>query len=416
MNTLDFSIVHELCDALTCDGQMQLEGGLHWLNVDGCELPIKLLTGAEPVQTINLSGILWRADDSTNDRPVRLRLNVLSTIVIGRLIANNSQLRTLDISRNNPCNYPPRTQQSERIKPSGEVALPTLEGVRAICAALATNHVLTELKLASSYLTDDAAIVIAEALEGRAGVLQILDLSSNLIERRGGRSLFKALTEEEKGCDIGHQGLSLTTLDLHGNDGLFDDGVSVCGVLSTVLLTNSSLTSLSVPGPSTEGIAVVCEGLKCNTSLTALNVSNVDAQGAPTSLNPLKMRSAGAVHLAELLKKNATLTELRLRYHDVSDDGGIALASALDSNSTLQCLDIAGNAVDLGSGLQFSLLPNRSALCKLDLSHNKLTMSADHTLVDDRGRRLKSRDVLRQLRLTADRRTLDFVGLPKAMY
>ena len=59
--------------------------------------------------------------------------------------------------------------------------------------------------------------------------------------------------------------------------------------------------------------------------------------------------------LADTLRSNTTLRELKLSYNHIGDDGARALADALRSNTTLTSLDLGeirlGNAAQSALGL-----------------------------------------------------------------
>ena len=55
------------------------------------------------------------------------------------------------------------------------------------------------------------------------------------------------------------------------------------------------------------------------------------------------MRNGGATALAEMLKKNVTITSIDLRSNDIGIDGGSTLFQALEEdNKTLTSIDLSG--------------------------------------------------------------------------
>ena len=69
-----------------------------------------------------------------------------------------------------------------------------------------------------------------------------------------------------------------------------------------------------------EGVSVLCESLKTNTTLEKLGIQGhyLDQLGA-----------SGATIIAEMLKVNTSLTDLNLEGNEIGKEGAIAIAAAL---------------------------------------------------------------------------------------
>ncbi|KAI9241127.1 MAG: hypothetical protein BYD32DRAFT_458245 [Podila humilis] len=116
--------------------------------------------------------------------------------------------------------------------------------------------------------------------------------------------------------------LTLTTLNLDANWIVENGGQA----LSEALKTNSNLTTLNLAGSwIRSNVAVsLSEALKTNSTLTTLGLQNN------------LIGDNGVLTLSEALKFNSTLTTL--------DSGAQALAKALNLNSNLVSLNLAGNS------------------------------------------------------------------------
>ena len=80
---------------------------------------------------------------------------------------------------------------------------------------------------------------------------------------------------------------------------------------------------------------------------------------------------AGAVALANALKRGCPLIELGLEHENISPDGAIALADALTQNERLQVLNISQNRIGQKGTLAIvNALKINSTLTKLDAVSN----------------------------------------------
>lgn len=140
--------------------------------------------------------------------------------------------------------------------------------------------------------------------------------------------------------------------------------------------------------------ATLAEVLKVNSVLTELRiVSNtigneglsaiakaLESNTALTSLHILDVSigDEGAMAMAQVLKTNTVLTELKLSGNSIGDEGAAALAEALKTNRVLKALDLRANKIGKAGG---ALLRNAhdsstangvSTLSELHLAHNPL--------------------------------------------
>ena len=84
------------------------------------------------------------------------------------------------------------------------------------------------------------------------------------------------------------------------------------------------------------------------------------------------MKDDGAKVLAQLLHENRTITEVRLRGHNIKDDGGMALADVLRAGSPLLVLDLENNAMGLETASMLTQIMKMDA-DKLPLTSLKLS-------------------------------------------
>jgi Ran GTPase-activating protein (RanGAP) involved in mRNA processing and transport len=189
-----------------------------------------------------------------------------------------------------------------------------------------------------------------------------------------------------------YRNTSIKSLDLR-NNGLHD--IESANVLRELIRRNKTITSLCIAGNSfgrnAAAVRSIAEGVRGNTTLQQLDLSicGLDDQGITLLANALairnasiielnlysneitslglralvddnmeavktlahlclsrnRIRSAGATILAHALGRNAmpSLTRLDLRWCGIDDDGFVALVSALEKNTSLQTLKLAGN-------------------------------------------------------------------------
>lgn len=80
----------------------------------------------------------------------------------------------------------------------------------------------------------------------------------------------------------------------------------------SVPLYSPSIAVTRLPGDA--GLRLICDGLKENKSVTALDLPDNN------------ITDVGAAILAEAIKDNPSLTQLQLAYNKIGDQGAIALA------------------------------------------------------------------------------------------
>ena len=154
---------------------------------------------------------------------------------------------------------------------------------------------------------------------------------------------------------------SLSSLNLNHSD-IGDAGTTA---LAEVLRTNTTLNSLGLcknPGIGNPSVMSLCEALKVNTTLSSLDLSGTG------------ISDAGVLSLVEVLKTNASsLTSLLLSDIKISHQSLKSIAEVLRVNSTLKDLKFEGNKVGVGgTKLIAESLKANTTLKLLSLSRNNI--------------------------------------------
>ena len=154
---------------------------------------------------------------------------------------------------------------------------------------------------------------------------------------------------------------SLGSLNLSCSD-VGDAGATA---LADVLRTNTTLNSLGLcynPGIGNPSVVSLCEALKVNTTLSSLDLSGTG------------ISDAGVLSLVEVLKTNASsLTSLLLSDIKISHQSLKSIAEVLRVNSTLKDLKFEGNKVGVGgTKLIAESLKANTTLKLLSLSRNNI--------------------------------------------
>mmetsp|Transcript_15614 Transcript_15614/g.36548 ORF Transcript_15614/g.36548 Transcript_15614/m.36548 type:complete len:1165 (-) Transcript_15614:89-3583(-) len=196
------------------------------------------------------------------------------------------------------------------------------ENIPKIAEELEGNKTCKWLQLASNGLTATSAQVLAKALEVNKS-LQSLDLNRNSIGNDGALKIALALS-----INVG-----LIILELHSNN-IGDAGASA---FAKALEKNTLLRSLGLSG-NRIGDNGASELGRClhgrNNSLRELH------------LGSNQVGNAGASEIAAALMVNKVLDTLRLeRNPPLTDEGVMAIASAIDANNTLKELWLVESTV-----------------------------------------------------------------------
>ena len=287
----------------------------------------------EDADAIDLSLELG-ANANTELKALGLSRNAISddgalavTIVLRRRALSGAHLTALDLSENKV----------------GE------SGVRSLATFLATDSRLTRLHLGGNRICARGVTCLAHSLASNGGLLELSLRDNEFAEEGtwGGEPLTHVLT---------HRNTILQVLDLSGNVLEVDGGRDV----GNLLAINTSLTDVALAGCSMP-LWCMKAALQVNTSLTCLTLSDNYGGGVGDG----EGESGG---FFEALGVNHTIKTLHLASILVgdTDEECEAVARALSRNTTLTDLDLRGNQFD-DVGIRRAVLGN-SSLIRLTLA------------------------------------------------
>ena len=131
-------------------------------------------------------------------------------------------------------------------------------------------------------------------------------------------------------------------------------------------------------------VASLAEAIKVNTTLTQLRLWNNN------------IGAAGAASLAEAMKVSTTLTQLSLSNNKIGDAGAASLAEAMKVNTTLTELDLGNNKIgDAGATSLAEAMKVNTTLTQLYLERNNIGYAGAASLAEA----MKVNTTLTQLRL-----------------
>ena len=216
-----------------------------------------------------------------------------------------------------------------------------------------------------SNLTDAQTTTGDNRVPGRLA----MHLSGNNIHEKGGKAIGDVLMVNR----------SLQVLDLSSNP--ISAGVVH---IAESLKCNHSLLKLNLSDCdiSEKGGKAIGDALMVNRSLQVLDLYN----------NPI---SAGVVHIAESLKQNDSLQEINLSNCGISEEGCMAIGDALMANRSLQVLDLRNNAISVGVVHIAESLKHNHSLLEVrfgghGLSVDNVKTLCDALMVDRRSLRVQS--------------------------
>ena len=192
---------------------------------------------------------------------------------------------------------------------------------------------------------------------------------------------------------------SLSSLYLNCGD-IGDAGATA---LAEVLRTSTTLNSLGLlnnPGIGNPSVISLCEALKVNTTLSSLNLSGtgisdagvlslVEVLKTNTSsltsllLSDIKISYQSIKSIAEILRVNSTLKNLKFEGNKVGVGGTKLIAESLKANTTLKLLSLSRNNIKAKCGRLFSdSLKVNGTLESLTLAENALGSRGAQLLSD----------------------------------
>ncbi|NXK48045.1 LRC34 protein, partial [Chauna torquata] len=227
----------------------------------------------------------------------------------------------------------------------------TDEDLQVLASVLNSAVFVTGLDLRYNILTDVGAKHVATFLQENS-TLQYLNLMFNDIGTNGAELIAKAL----------HRNETLAYLRMTGNK--IGNKGGMC--FASMLQINSTLEKLDV-GDCDLGmqcLIAIATVLTRNKSVKAINLNR-----------PLlySQEEETTVHVALMLKNNASLVELHLCKHEVKKFGVARLCEALYENCSLRYLDLSCNKITRDD-VEFlgELLKRNQTLEILDLNSNRI--------------------------------------------
>ncbi|MGC6403933.1 MAG: hypothetical protein ACON5A_01640 [Candidatus Comchoanobacterales bacterium] len=254
------------------------------------------------------------------------------------------------------------------------------EGVRQLADALSGNKTLIELDLVANNITYDGVKALAERLPNMEQLTSVI-LDINEVSAKGAMELIQLnkLTKlSVRNASIGLDGMQDLAKVLNEDETLLDlklgvnsMGVEAATILVDALKDNKVLKKLYLDANKLgeEWAKMLAERFNqpnqwqldelilANNNIKKGAVALANALEDNTTLNTLGLtgnaiQDDGAKALAELLKSNYTLSQLVLNNNEISDTGVGYLANALTSNKGLKILSLVWNNKISSNGIE----------------------------------------------------------------
>ena len=165
---------------------------------------------------------------------------------------------------------------------------------------------------------------------------------------------------DERHCEIGSEGIKqlmecltkVAVMELN----LSYHRIGDTGATTLAKVMGMKKLNISYCGIGEEGMVALSSALKTNTTLKCLNACGN------------QFGDKGAFHLAEALS-HTSLEEIDISHCGIGEEGMVALSSALNTNTTLKCLNACKN--DFGDKGAFHLAEalSHTSLQEIDISH-----------------------------------------------
>ena len=260
------------------------------------------------------------------------------------------------------------------------------DGARAVAEVLEQGWDLKRLAMRKVNISDDGAVSLAKAIKASASrgtsALRWLDLGSNDIRGRGATAIGEALATP---------GVNITRLTLRGN-GVCSEGMDALGTGAAQSKTLRRM-DLAHNGFGDRGAIAFAEalsnGFAPNLRVLLLGFNSIGPEGMRALMRALVhtdvehldvgcniIGAEGTRAIAELIN-STRLKSLNLACNNIGlrgeRSGVAALAKALETNDTLEILNLRGNALhtDCAQDLADVLLEETS-LVQLNVGYNEL--------------------------------------------
>jgi Ran GTPase-activating protein (RanGAP) involved in mRNA processing and transport len=257
------------------------------------------------------------------------------------------------------------------------------DNIQQLKAMLRRNTVLQDLDLNGDALGSAGLAEIASALYRNTSI-QGLDVSDNCLDDLAAANALRELLRRNK---------TITRLRMDKN--AFGNNIAAVGCIADGFRANATLQVLNLSSCelNNQSLSIIAAGLgQQKRGLVDLNLSSnqITCSGLQTLVNNASaalstvtclqlsdnhLYDEGANFLAETLRRQTLpLKSLQLCHCDISDDGLVALMSALEENETLEIVELDDNFFTARGYLAVaSSLPNIKGLRQIDFSLRWIT-------------------------------------------
>ena len=305
-------------------------------------------------------------------------------IAIGQTLSNNESLTHLDLSHNTLA-HKVLEVLAKSLASSIKMLYLNLsynpqsveESSHHICTILENSKLITHLDIGHMNLGVAGMHKILTVLRTYTA-LKYLNIASNNLDINSAEHLASLLSSEDsviEHLDISEnrltiEGLTILVNALKSNTTLrcldmiqmeaYGENGGKC--IAILLTTNKTIAILNIGNNNLNyiGIKLIAEALKTNQSLAQIGIGH----------NGLD--EGGGIYMAKALETNGFITKLDLKDNNIQCAGAIYLADSLSKNKYVQHLNLSNNQIyDDGIEASSSLL---SRIVTLDLSNNQITV------------------------------------------
>ena len=291
--------------------------------------------------------------------------------------------------------------------------------IKLFVEALQVNSTLAHLYIIVPFFGDQFIVSLANILRVNKTLTLVHFITNGIVSAHGVQQLADSLMDSKTLNDL------LLSGNAWGNDtvrilaGYLKRSVSLSNksfhliasdigdagatALAEVLRTNTTLNSLGLcynPGIGNPSVMSLCEALKVNTTLSSLDLSGTGISDAgvlslvevlktnTSSLTSLLLSDIKISHqsfksIAEVLRVNSTLKDLKFEGNKVGVGGTKLIAESLKANTTLKLLSLSRNNIKAKCGRLFSdSLKVNGTLESLTLAENALGSRGAQRLSD----------------------------------
>ena len=241
-----------------------------------------------------------------------------------------------------------------------------------------------KLYLSFNGIHEDGAASIAKVLQSGSSVITLLNLCGNPIGGRGLQFIAKALITNTSLVELDLSHCLLVISEENGP------------VVTEMLIKNKTLKSLDLSDYEDEGmildtgLSYIAEGLKRNSALEELRLRNVTAQGGKSlattiatnasialvklSIEDIEITDDSGPTFVDMLKQNITLDRISFNSsHRLSDVGVSFIAEGLQKNTTVKSLNLYRcNITSSGAKCLAKMLKINSSLTDLHINYNPI--------------------------------------------